>query len=304
MNKLKSFFKLPRIAMMSMLLFSSGLLQAQTENATFWTQETIFYAVVGMVFLVALLVLLVAINVLQLLKAFVKKDLTEEQLAASEAEPGWFAQLWAKWNDFKPMEKEEEILLDHNYDGIQELDNHLPPWWKGLFYVTIVYAVVYIMVFHVFKTSPLQEEQYELEVARAEEAAALRASNQVSVFDDSNLVYEANSSYISSGKQIFESQCGTCHAANGGGGAGPNLTDDYWLHGGKFQDIYNTVKNGIPGTTMIQWSMILSPEKVRDVATYVRSIRGTNPPGGKGPQGELFVPEETTEATEEGTDLD
>ncbi len=297
MKTLKQFLTPGRLKLMTLFSLIALPASAQSTNGTFWSQEMIFYTMVGLVFAVALLVLLVSIYVLQLLKAFVRNDMTEEQLAAYEAEPSFWAKLWQKWNDFKPIEKEGEILLDHDYDGIRELDNHLPPWWKGLFYVTIVYAVIYLLVFHVFETAPLQEEQYEIEMARAEEAALQRQGDQTYDFDETTVTFSDDPGDLGAGKKIYDSQCAPCHKVDGGGSVGPNLTDDYWLHGGSMKDIYSTVKFGVPDKGMISWESLLNPEKMRQVSSYIMTLRGTNPPGAKAAQGDLFVPEEVPSDT-------
>ncbi len=286
--KLKPFRKL--IMTLSLMFAGGGLMaQSTSESSTFWTQEVVFYALLGLVFITAVLVLVVALYVLQMLKTFVLKDMSEEQRVAYEAEPSWFDKLWNNWNDLRPMEEEEALILDHDYDGIKELDNHLPPWWKGLFYLTIVYGVIYIMVFHVFKTAPLQAEQYKLEMAAAEEMKNSLPQPEVD-FDENTVTFTDDAGDLIAGKEIFERQCGTCHKNDGGGLAGPNLTDQYWKHGGGMQNIYKTVKNGIPNTAMISWESLLNPVKMRQVSAYVMTLEGTNPPGAKAAEGELWVP--------------
>ena len=291
MKAVKRIFKSSRVV--AILVFSLFSLPAwaQSNGGSFWTEETVFYTIVGLVFVVAILVLLVAFYVLQLLKVFITKNATEEELVMREAEPSTFSKLWDKWNALKPMEQEADILLEHDYDGIKELDNHLPPWWKGLFYLTIVYAVVYIMVFHVFKSAPLQEEEYEIAMAQADAEATARQSTQVVAFDETNVTFTDAPADLEAGKKIFEMQCAPCHKADGGGSVGPNLTDEYWIHGGSMQDIYYTIKVGVPAKGMIAWEQLLSPERMRNVSSYILTLGGTNPPGAKAPQGDLYVPE-------------
>lgn len=271
-----------------MLLGTKSYAQSTTESV--FSQEAMLYITFGLVFVVSVLVLIVAIYVLQLLKTFIQKEMTEEQLAKYEVEPGWFAQLWTKWNSLKPLEEEEELLLDHDYDGIKELDNHLPPWWKGLFYVTVVYAVIYLLIFHVFKTSPLQEERYEREVAAAEALKASQEADLVVDFDENTVTATTDATELADGQKFFETQCALCHKADGGGLAGPNLTDEYWKNGGSMSDIYKVIKNGVPNTAMISWESQLNPIRMRNVASYVLTLKGTNPPGALPPDGELYKP--------------
>lgn len=274
-----------------LMLLIAPFSQTFAQSTSSMSQETMLFLTFGMVILVSLLVLVVAIYVLQLLKAFVRNEMTEEQLAADQAEPSFWAKLWQEWNDFKPIEKEEEILLDHNYDGIKELDNHLPPWWKGLFYFTIGYAVIYLLIFHVFSAAPLQEERYEIEMA---EAAALKASQEADIvvdFDENTVTATADATELADGQKFFELQCAVCHKADGGGLAGPNLTDKYWKHGGSMSDVYKVIKNGVQGTAMISWESQLNPVRMRNVASYVLTLQGTNPPGALPPEGDLYEPE-------------
>ncbi|NOS55248.1 MAG: cytochrome oxidase subunit III, partial [Cyclobacteriaceae bacterium] len=150
-----------------------------------------FYIVVGFIFLIALLVLLVAVYMLQVLNIMVRQAEQEKAVRLGieiKPTPSAWQKLWDSWNALKPMEKEADILLDHNYDGIKELDNHLPPWWKWLFYFTIGFAVVYLFVFHVFDTLPTQLQEYDTEVAYAQaEALKLQASNPVAAIDENSV---------------------------------------------------------------------------------------------------------------------
>jgi cytochrome c oxidase cbb3-type subunit 3 len=162
--------------------------------------------------------------------------------------------LWQQSNDFVPLEKEADILLDHNYDGIRELDNHLPPWWTGLFYGTIAFSIVYLLFFHVFDSLPLSTQEYETEVAVAQEQARkFQASNPAPVIDENNVEAVTDVQALADGKQVYLNNCASCHRRDGGGDIGPNLTDEYWLHGGDIKSIFKTVRHGIAGTNMIAW---------------------------------------------------
>ena len=177
-------------------------------------------------------------------------------------------------------------MLDHDYDGIKELDNHLPPWWKYLFYFTIAFGVVYLLVYHVFQFewAPLQEEAYRREMALAEEQMSELAIANVELTDEDEA--------LENGENLFVANCAACHLADGGGSIGPNLTDNYWIHGGEVQDVYNTIKDGVPGKGMISWESRLSPSDMRDVASFILlKLVGTDPAQGKAPEGELFLPE-------------
>lgn len=198
-----------------------------------------------------------------------------------------------KLNKSISIEQEQEIMMDHDYDGIRELDNSLPPWWKYGFYLTIVFSVVYLCYYHVFEMGALQLQ--ELEIAEQKAAAALEeyrkyAANQV---DESNVVFLTSESDIAEGKKLFtEKTCISCHGPQGGGGTGPNLTDAYWLHGGSASDIFKSIKYGIPEKGMKSWKNEITPSQMAQIVSYIHSLQGSNPPGAKEPQGELYVPEE------------
>jgi cytochrome c oxidase cbb3-type subunit 3 len=147
------------------------------------------------------------------------------------------------------------------------------------------------MVFHVFKSAPLQEEEYEIAMARAKADATARQSTQTLTFDETNVTFTDVPADLDAGKKIFEMQCAPCHKADGGGSVGPNLTDNYWIHGGSIKDIYYVIKVGVPAKGMIAWEQLLSPERMRNVSSYIMTLSGTNRPGGKAAQGDLYEPE-------------
>ncbi|MGZ3931112.1 MAG: cbb3-type cytochrome c oxidase N-terminal domain-containing protein [Bacteroidia bacterium] len=188
------------------------------------------------------------------------------------------------------IEEEEEIMLSHNYDGIRELDNDLPPWWKYGFYLTIVVAVVYLIHYHVIHTGDLQVTEYNKEVEKGKQEVAeymKNASNNV----DETTVKMLEGADLESGKGIFISTCAACHGKLGEGGVGPNLTDEYWLHGGSLQDIFKTIKYGWPDKGMKSWKEDLSPVQMAQVASYIRTLKGTLPLNGKPAQGDLYKEE-------------
>lgn len=263
------------------------------------------YLAAFFVFVVINLTVMVAFVMLRVLRVFVEK--AAEEKAAKLGIPyvvpqSWWTKFWEQANAMVPIEAENDIELDHNYDGIRELDNHLPPWWKGLFYGSVVFAFVYIFIYHFSETLPLSGQEYENELTQAvEEARIFQASQPVTLIDENTLVFENDAAMIAKGKAVFMSNnCGSCHRNDGGGNAiGPNLTDTYWLHGGEIKNIFVTIKNGVVEKAMPAWGKVMSQKDVRDVAFYVISLQGTNPPNPKAPQGELFKPkpEVTTDST-------
>lgn len=187
-----------------------------------------------------------------------------------------------------PVEKEKDVLLDHDYDGITELDNQLPPWWKFLFYFTIVFAIVYMLYFHVFNIGNLQEEEYAAEVKQFEiQQTALQKTSVMINENTVTILTDAGSLF--SGKEIFTKNCAACHGNYGEGLVGPNLTDDYWINGGSIKDIFRTIRDGVPEKGMISWKSQLNPKQMQEVGSYIKSLYGTNPPNAKPPQGEKYV---------------
>lgn len=249
--------------------------------------------------LIAVTILLLVVVIIYLLKTLNLMSKLEAERTGKPyvSQPSWFVRTWERLNATVPVAMEADIDMGHDFDGIRELDNHLPPWWKGLFYVTVVWGVVYLLAYHVVPILPLQTEEYANELASAEaEARAIAASRPRAVIDENTLVFDNNEEIISRGKIVFGSNnCGSCHRQDGGGNAiGPNLTDDHWIHGGAVKNIFLTIKDGAVEKGMPAWGKVMTPEDVKSVAFFVMSLRGTNPPDAKGPQGELYVPEQAT----------
>lgn len=186
-----------------------------------------------------------------------------------------------------PIEREDEIMLDHDYDGIKELDNRIPPWFTWLFYITIVFAVYYMLHFHVFRTGDLQAEEYEAEIQTAElkRAELIRTG---AFINEETVSLLTDAAELQSGKEIYDVNCVACHGQFGEGLVGPNLTDDYYIHGGGIKNVFTVIKYGVPAKGMISWQSQLSPNQMQEVASYIISLHGTNPPNPKSPEGELW----------------
>lgn len=191
--------------------------------------------------------------------------------------------------DAVPVEEEASIMLDHDYDGIKELDNNLPPWWKYGFYLTIVFAVVYLYMYHVDGSADLQTVEYEKEMAKAKtenEEYMKTAANKV---DENTITYLADAKDQAAGKDAYLASCAACHGRAGEGGVGPNLTDAYWLHGGSIKDVFKSIKYGWPEKGMKSWKEDLSPMQIAQVTSYILSLKDSNPANGKAPQGDLYT---------------
>jgi cytochrome c oxidase cbb3-type subunit 3 len=188
------------------------------------------------------------------------------------------------------LEKDEltgdELIADHDYDGIKELNNPMPKWWLWLFYLSIVFAAVYWVRYHVMHTGALQIEEYENEMA---EAARSLNSTKTAILDETNVTVLTDEASLAEGKAIYDKQCMVCHLSKGEGLVGPNLTDEFWIHGGSIGDIFKIIKVGNPSMGMISWKDQLTPTQIQQVSSFIYQLEGTNPPNPKAPQGEKYV---------------
>ena len=280
--------------MKKILLSAAGLLITITgfsQEAASSNSMTALYALGALVFIVLLLVIMVAILLLRSFNTLVEQTLKEKAKALGVAyvpEPSFWTKLFEKLNAAVPVEQEKDIDLGHSYDGIRELDNHLPPWWKWLFYATIVWAVIYLVVYHVSSSLPLSIDEYQDEVAAAElEKKTFLASQPQMAIDLDKLEYSADAEILARGEKVYMINCVPCHRKDGGGNTiGPNLTDNYWLHGGAVKNVFSTVNDGFVEKGMPAWGKTMSQGDVRDVTFFVLSLQGTNPADAKAPQGE------------------
>jgi cytochrome c oxidase cbb3-type subunit 3 len=201
----------------------------------------------------------------------------------------WWEKMDAKFfTKAVSVEKEADILLDHNYDGIKELDNALPPWWKYGFYITIGIAFIYMLNFHVLGFGKNPTEEYNAEMENARIKKEIYDANNKDKIDENN-VPMADAGGLITGQRLFETNCVACHLKDGGGSVGPNLTDNYWLHKGSLNDIYNTIKNGYPDKGMQSWSSQFTPKEISFLTGYVKSMVGTKPAVAKAQQGEFYT---------------
>jgi cytochrome c oxidase cbb3-type subunit 3 len=247
-----------------------------------------YYDIVAM-FLIAIII----ISFIAIVYYEGKKAVSEEEVEALKKEPSAFAKFRQFITKTTPVEKENELLLDHNYDGIRELDSKIPPWFLWLFYLTIAFAVFYMLDYHVFNSSPLQEEEYAIQVQQAEfERAALMKSG--AFLNEESVTLLTDPAAIDAGKQIYAANCVACHAADGGGLVGPNLTDDNWIHGGGIKNVFKTIKYGVTAKGMIAWQSQLNPKQMQDVASYVISLHGTKPANPKQPEGPIWKESDST----------
>lgn len=212
---------------------------------------------------------------------------------------------WDRWikkmTKVVPIEKEADVMLDHDYDGIRELDNILPPWWVSMFNISIVIGVLYFGYYHMTDYGHSSSEQWEIEMAEAKESVKAYLATQSDLVDETTAVVLTDAADIATGKSIYTTNCAVCHGAGGEGGVGPNFADEYWIHGGDIKNLFSTIKYGVPEKGMISWKSQLKASEMQKVASYILTLQGTNPPNPKAPEGDLWVPEVVEEAATEET---
>jgi cytochrome c oxidase cbb3-type subunit 3 len=266
----------------------------QTASPYGSLSATAFYFMVGVI----ATELLVVFALLYQLRVFLAKEKLQQQLSATAAVQKPRVSFWDKINKFKPVEHEAQIDLGHNYDGIRELDNRLPPWWLYGFYVSIFFAAVYLWRYHVSHTAPLPIEELQIAMTKADEQKAEYLKRSANNIDENTVKVLTAAGDIASGEKVFVQNCAACHGKAGEGIVGPNLTDDYWLHGGSVKDVFKTIKYGWPEKGMRSWKDDLSPVQMAQVSSYIKSIHGTNPSNAKAQEGELYKEENSNGKTD------
>jgi cytochrome c oxidase cbb3-type subunit III len=253
------------------------------------------------VFLFVFLFLLIAIEVtISAIDKITYQLLTEEQKAKLEEvaqisfkNSQWYTKLLKALTKSEPIENEAALLLDHDYDGIKELDNNLPPWWIYLFYACIGFAAIYLVRFEILGADD-QEMELKKEMAQAKIEVAEYMKTAPDLMDEKTVTLLTDAPSLAEGKTIFTTNCVACHRADAGGQIGPNLTDDHWILGGGIKNLFHTITNGgRDGKGMIAWKGTLKPKEIQKVASYVISLKGSNPKDPKAPDGEVWVEEAT-----------
>ncbi|MDB4089302.1 c-type cytochrome [Flavobacteriales bacterium] len=260
-----------------------------------WTMVIINLILLGVVFYVRNLFFQILRTVKE--KKVVVKD--GEEILVNE--PSKISQILT---DIVPIEREHEIMMDHEYDGIHELDNNMPPWWLWSFYASIVFGIVYLFNYHIIETGDLQIAEYNKEIALGDEQVAAYLKTLKLNVDESNVVMLSDASDISKGKGLFDKKCVACHGKLGEGVIGPNLTDDNWIHGGSITDVFKIIKYGAPAKGMQAWKDELNPVEMQQVSSYIKSIRGNAIGIGKDPQGELYNEENSTDTAIDSTSVE
>jgi len=281
------------VSVTAMLLFSFPLFAQDTKpvaapalasNQYEGLSPVAFYCIVGVL---ATEVLVIFVLLYQL-RLFLAKEKLRVAFGAKRVKLSRRFSWWDKMNSFRPAAQEADLDLGHEYDGIRELNNRLPRWWIYGFYFTILFAGVYLWRYHVSHTAPLSGEEYQIAMREAEVQKADYLKRSANNIDENTVKLLTDADDIGNGQQVFAKNCSPCHGKAAEGIVGPNLTDDYWLHGGGIKDIFKTIKYGWPEKGMKSWKDDLSPSQIAQVASFIKSLHGTNPPNAKEKQGELF----------------
>jgi cytochrome c oxidase cbb3-type subunit III len=240
--------------------------------------EELFLLIVAVTLLAGMILVgLVLVYVLVILQ----KSLNPQPVA----KPTDTRTFWQRMAGLHALDQEKNLTMEHAYDGIAELDNPTPPWFMGLFYGTIGFGVVYLLVFHVFGGGALQIEEYTQEVAVAEVQRAAYIQKVAGSINENTVALVTDTKSLESGKALFLQSCVACHGQEGQGGVGPNLTDEYWLHGGSIKAVFHTINEGVPEKGMMAWKKQLNPLQVQQIASFILSLKGTKPAGAKEAQG-------------------
>ena len=289
----------PKAAILTglMMLLSTGSLLAQSANIPAGTKTVVSETIIFILAFIVVLEMIIIVYFANGIRSFLKKEAVQSAAAAGipvvvKEKIAWFDRLYNR----NTQEDIARLDLGHDYDGIKELDNEVPVWWRWGFAISLIFGIVYMYSYHIAETKPLQQAELamDMEQAAIQQAAYLeKSANNV----DENTVKMMSAEDIAKGKELYikPGACATCHAENGSAivngapGIGPNLTDDYWLHKGDIKAIFYSIKYGWPEKGMKSWKDDYSPIQIAQIASYVKSLQGTNPQPAKEKQGELFV---------------
>lgn len=295
-----------KIKLLFLFLFSSITAFAADEKAA----ETVTPAQAGLglnqseILIIILLVfavvlLVVSVTLLNAFKVMYQEQLNPTPYTKPVKEPvldydTWLKQqpvkpsIWSKILSLRPIEEEKDLVIDHAYDGIKELNNPVPAWFNFLFYGTMIFAAAYLFYYHIGGYGDLQDKEYENEMAKAKIEKTAYLEKSANTIDENSVKFDNTPTVLEEGRTVFTTNCVVCHGDKGQGIIGPNLTDEYWIHGGGINNVFKTIKYGVPEKGMISWEKNLNPKQISAVANFILSLKGTNPAGAKAPQGEKY----------------
>ena len=264
-----------KIFLASLILLLSNRSMAAAATFNYGDFDTLYIKVMSVIIFI---LILIVVGLLYLTLVAMKK--INKPASYQEEERTTVEKLFS----LHSLKHEKELLLDENFDGIVELDNPTPPWFNFMFYTTIVIAIIYGLWYHA-GSGKLQTAEYEDQLAEAEVAKTAYLKKVGNAIDESNVKVIADAKQLTEGKTLFTAKCAVCHREDAGGSVGPNLTDEFWLHGGQVSDIFKTIKYGVTGKGMISWEKSLNGLQMAELASYILTLQGSNPLAPKAPQG-------------------
>jgi cytochrome c oxidase cbb3-type subunit III len=289
-----------------LLLFSTALKAQETVKASVKTTGTqefnhvfqlVFFGGIAILALTTAYLAMRTINMYREMLTVANAKLEGRELPVKKETPSVFGEFLSKtWYQLTgtgavAIEHEKDIMIDHPHDGIYELDNRLPPWWVNMFYASIVFAIGYFAYYHYFDVGKLPMDEYKEEMRAGEIQKIQAADRDANAVNENNVVALTDKAGLATGQEIYIGKCAVCHGQKGEGTVGPNMTDDYWIHGGSIKNVFRTIYNGVPDKGMIAWNNQMRPAEIQAVASYILTLKGTNPPNPKAPQGDKYVPE-------------
>ncbi|MGE9616739.1 MAG: cbb3-type cytochrome c oxidase N-terminal domain-containing protein [Solitalea-like symbiont of Acarus siro] len=299
MHKISTKIKLKKVLTLHALLIPLALLtitfslSAQETQHSLVNDKTINYAQIftyiffTLIVLELIVIVVVSIIMLNLTKSYLAASFPKLYLNRKKEKN---KTLFDKLNQSVPVTEEASIQMEHTYDNIQELDNKIPSWFSLLFLLTIVIAVLYFANYEIFHVGRSQVEEFKYNVAKAKAEYDEYIKKAGNLIDETNVQLLTDPTALSAGQDIFKANCVACHGQKGEGGIGPNLTDNYWIHGGAIEDVFKTIKYGVPDMGMLAWQSTLSALQIAQVASYIKeTLHDTNPPNAKAPQGNLYT---------------
>ena len=264
-----------KIYLASLILLLSNRSMAAAATFNYGDFDTLYIKVMSVIIFILILIVVGLLYLTLVAMKKINKPASDQEEERTTVE---------KLFSLHSLKHEKELLLDENFDGIVELDNPTPPWFNFMFYTTIVIAIIYGLWYHA-GSGKLQTAEYEDQLAEAEVAKTAYLKKVGNAIDESNVKVIADAKQLTEGKTLFTAKCAVCHREDAGGSVGPNLTDEFWLHGGQVSDIFKTIKYGVTGKGMISWEKSLNGLQMAELASYILTLQGSNPLAPKAPQG-------------------
>ncbi len=265
--------------------------------------NTFLWVYLGLIGVLVVVTLTIVMRTLKMYQDMLLKSIAKEQgrdvlniepeVTAVEVE-SQFKKIWYQLfgTGGQTIEQNKDIQINHPHDGIYELDNGMPPWLRNVFVSTIAFAIGYFWYYHSYLDGQKgQLYEYNIAVKEGEVQKILASEKQENSVSETNVVPLIAAADLASGQALYIGKCAVCHGQKGEGGVGPNMTDDYWIHGGDIKKVFSTIKYGVLEKGMIAWKDQLRPREIQELSSYILTLRGTNPPNPKAPQGELYKPE-------------